>query len=1394
MKTLIGLLLSISAFAGQSIIFGTNLIQNTSVPNTPTSRVEFYLHDWATNGSTFHVVEASNTGWRAYTQISGSSVTLVLYNQWETGGQLAQFEIGNLVPKAIYVRLQHNPATKTDLIEAWDINGNHISSNTFTYASEVNPGGTTFQMGFGSEPVMNVAFMRLHTTLLPLNSRPPTTVDNANRVFEWKFDGNLIDSAPSGLYPASMTGPSYVNPTPYTNVIAVVKTADANTWANVLPQRAGFPGILDGTFSYSQNDTSPNVNYFWTQTGGPSQIQFSSRTSGTPSITGTIFGDYPVKLTVTDAGGLIAVASDHIGVVAMDSKGIAVNASSTGYGALPDDVLGNMMGFGKNPWQFQDKWTQYASQLRAIQYASPSIGAFGETYPGWSTLKAGCPDIVEGCPQWEHFGQGTTAYYFNGRGDLNAWDRSAVVTTSGTTSATSTTLVVNDTSVFVNSSYPTRLLVNDGTFTDELRVCSVANATTYNLCYDPYPGTRHAFASGSNVLQSRIQGTSTLFLTDPVTAVCPSGGGGALPGIASYSTGTVSLTANSNVITAGGGAIWMPPTTQAVGFVQVSATHTPVATPIPFTFVAQILTGGAGATATANGAGGSLNTVFPTPSGGSALYGSNYVVNFVTVVVTDPTGSGASITANVVGGLVTSYTINSGGTNYTKPVVQIQPTKMVLARVFPADADTASGLSYKIMPWTRTLDIISTNPVDSNGTRELLWPVTGCESETDMYINTFMFDHDSSGVQKGVGNSFYPFGHDIGVLDGRLQSGRQYSITDTGNWVTQSGTFGNINFYSEDMANWALYFRTGLTAPKIAAKVLSDWWARSPFADFCCSLALSVGGGRIGAFIAVITGQTTSITWQSDLRLFASEGRDMVESIYNNGSYRCSFDDSRDVGYLYAQLILAAIWDPENVAVTTAPGGIPWRTYWQNALVHMQANDTACAGSNGSFSDGQRFAPVYQLVMTANSPAVTAAVTTPATVIPATFCPFTASGTATVVNGSASMTINSGSLPAGDDTTAIFITGTNGGVPFVQYLAYTGPLTSVASLSTYWAGDNGSVTWMAGTGVDNNASNGNTMRTFAEGNDDTANLSKSWGCIWNSGTSITLNRSWDGVSTSGSHTFYGYQNNLSGYGQQPFMLGIRTYGQSLLANQNVTALASYKAPYLAFQNNAAAWVWNTGMDPVTLTTNYGVFNQSSPVTIPTVGSNFLWRSPGSNYGLLPAGFPAAREQNTETGYAHIAYYLANSTGPNKTQADMYYGAVWGDCAFSVGVFCVSTSTAANPNQDQLSDASIANGKWFGFFAGMGQSHRWPAARLGGVDSATISTVYVPFTLTGVTNSTQVRLSMLSPTGVVTTQLCSSSPCAGTVDHRTGSVLMKLDYLNGSSVVIAAGDYVPFYVQ
>ena len=360
---------------------------------------------------------------------------------------------------------------------------------------------------------------------------------------------------------------------------------------------------------------------------------------------------------------------------------------------------------------------------------------------------------------------------------------------------------------------------------------------------------------------------------------------------------------------------------------------------------------------------------------------------------------------------------------------------------------------------------------------------------------------------------------------------------------------------------------------------------------------------------------------------------------------------------------------------------------------------------------------------------------------------------------------------------------------FVQSLAYGGTGSS-ATLGGYWLGDSGTVSWIAGN-WDGYPGNGlpYSLMTIATSENDVTDLKKSWACTWNSSTQITLNRAWDGASSSASVVYHPYVGNLAGFGQQPFMLGIKSFGMNLLATQTVPALAAYAAPYAALTAGSTGWIWNTGMDHQFFGTNYGrIFQICEPTNTAPPGTSFTFRAPGCTYGADPSGVFLSTEQNSETGAAHAIYYANNPTSANLTLGDEFYGSLWGYCPWTTGgVYCSSASTSSNAAQTNLSDGSINSGKWYGFFTGVGMSHRWPAVRLGGVLPPVHRTVKIALDEGALAGAMGAQIVVTAPSGAKTTFACSGSPCQVTVDDRQGTHLFQIQYLSAGGKLLSNTD-------
>ena len=1280
------------AFAGQSIQLSNATVGSASIPAFAVgsnSRVEFAIHDWNPAVSGGSIIGGAGNGINVAITNNAGTLGLVMYRSSAGGGgySTCNFNLPMGTP-FLYVRYQNDftgalgGAAKTDYCQAWDINGVLINNTQSSYLTQsANSNGVVLA---SSNPTQNIsiAFFRVYTSLVSTTGTLPTTAQSlTNCVVSWKFDGTLNDSCAAGPYNAAMStgSPVYVTSPAQDRVVPILKSSNVLLWGTG-SLRAGFPAQLDGSASFSQADGSANVSCLWQMLSGPSQLVWDDHASCTPVVRGLIFGDYNFQLAVTDLNGVRAIATQHIGAVATDTNGVVINADPS-----VDLLFGPMIAFGKNPWGYQDWWAMHASQLRLVDYTNPDPGVVGYPHP-W----------IQGPlskPQWEYTGSGTVAWPLNCNGSQSAFacgDTSFTGTVSGSTCTVGATSCTISTLTGLDlSAFPTHVIfTNGGASNAEVRVCS-NTGTTLNFCYDGWgQSVAHTFTIGNWVLQSKVKGTGTHFITDATAAVCPVGVPGP-PGPSLYSTGTIALTAGSTTMT-GSGTAW---TSAMIGnWVRVPATHSSAA----FTFVAQITA-----------------------------------------------ASGTSIT---------------------------------LSRVFPATADTAGGLAYNIMLGQRTMVLFYTHPLTGSGTGELMFGNSDCESETEAYINPY-------GAYSTLASS-----HGISLT---TVSGMPYSVTDSTGWVNQA-SIGGINFYGEDLAHRALYYRSGLAAPLTAANYISDYWIKSPWgnADGNGFPRLFLGGGGIGAFMAKIL--TNRGSWD-DLRGYANIGRQMMVDRIGD----CNGGDSREVGYSYTFVILAAIYDSDTTS-TNAPGGIPWRTYWQNQLVQMKINDTACqsqvhtGAAVNSFANGLYFNINSQLLtMTNGSAAVTG------TGIPSNLCQGTASGTAIATNGSNTLTVVTGTFPTGTDNTSVFLTGISGGLPFVQNIEYSGSgaASSPITLGAFWKGDSGTISWMTQdlSGVGPNLT-GAYMTTIAESNADVANLQKNWACVWNSASSITLNRAWDSPSSGGSHAYHMWVSNLAGFGQQAFMLGIKTYGTILLASQTVPVLAAYKAPYRTFTSQSADWVWNFGMDQQLFSTNYGrVFQITEPTnTIPS-GSTYQWKTPGSTYGGNTNLLASAREQNAETSATHGLYYLNNPTTPNRVLGDELYGAVWGYCPWATaGVYCDQFSTAGNPNASNLLDLYIHSGKWTGFFTGIGMTHQWPAARVGGAQPARPRTIFVSVRVGDVPSTASISVIVTAPSSAQTTFNCPTEPCAITVDDRQGAHWYQIQYLSSSGSILAQsqGDLLP----
>jgi hypothetical protein len=256
---------------------------------------------------------------------------------------------------------------------------------------------------------------------------------------------------------------------------------------------------------------------------------------------------------------------------------------------------------------------------------------------------------------------------------------------------------------------------------------------------------------------------------------------------------------------------------------------------------------------------------------------------------------------------------------------------------------------------------------------------------------------------------------------------------------------------------------------------------------------------------------------------------------------------------------------------------------------------------------------------------------------------------------------------------------------------------------------------------------------------------------------------------------------LAGFGQQPFMLGIKITQMKFAST--ITG-APFAKRYGELAAAAAKWIHDVGYDPYTQGLFYGrIFQACEPPAIPPPGSEFIARTPGCNNGLFPPAIRTARVLTAEASQALRVYYEANPTPEAKAWGDRAYGSIWGNPVYTTG----GVYSDSNYVRDENSDGGLGAYKWTGFFFGMGMAHQWPAVRLGGVSppkSRTVSLQVKP----GDAAAAKTRAWVTAPSGEVKSFPCASlSACDVTVDDRQGAHWYVVQYLSADGKILSQSD-------
>jgi hypothetical protein len=704
-------------------------------------------------------------------------------------------------------------------------------------------------------------------------------------------------------------------------------------------------------------------------------------------------------------------------------------------------------------------------------------------------------------------------------------------------------------------------------------------------------------------------------------------------------------------------------------------------------------------------------------------------------------------------------------------------THLTVNRVYPNDADDESGLTcatftddrYAIVEFLTCGSGAYAGCDTTSDGGSIAWPYDGVMylSSDGCYSDTSCFLY--GGFDPGA---FFPNNSPSGGACPSSsppltiwECGVHISYMDGLGYVADNG---GVNFYDEGLAHMALYLRSGWQPALDAFRKVEGQEGTANRGYMFYPEMLSTNPRRVSLLgmeaAYLFDGKVSNL---SGLRRFAHS------TISNTTNFtNCNAQDLREsIGYPLQWLAAAALWDPSSVSLGYPTALANW--YATYSPCSLQSDPSPLVG--GSWSTGGQWNSNQTPALTAT----TGSAVLTGTGIPSAICGKSpsATGTATVTKGSDVVT-GSGFVTGGGKI--MFEDSLLGLISFDYIFDNSG---QVHLSGTYPGASAPGVTWLIRTD-DNTIGIVDSQLVFGASNND-AQLKKQWACTWNNSSQITLDRNWDGPN----ETVYGWSGGgggviLAGFGTQPFFLGVNVLGHRLASLIG----GSMGANFNSLGVNAAAWLKANAYDPISGGTTYARIyagceppfgNSSQP-------QNFGFRNPGCSFSgssALPnQSDQTARVVSVEIGNTATLSFANDSSSTNKSFWDTFYANIWDVAPYTAAGFGSDGIGSSNCGPQQ----NFSQGKWTGYCFGIGMSHQWPAARIGGVLPPLPRTLEVSCNISSVANATKCRVTLTKPDGSIVTNTCTSSPCAVTADAREGDHLLKVDYLSASGAVLSSG--------
>jgi hypothetical protein len=377
-----------AAFAGQSLVMTPGRSGRYTIPSTPafTSvsdfRMEIRIHGYSGPNSE-HYSNVWETGLLNIRYGLKGTNNLSVFDTSGIGLANAWIPMGGRADAIL--RIQRFMSAGRFTVEIWDTEGKNYV--LLQGASPKTPRDISGRRSIGGPQTdLKIGWVRLYSKTVPVGGAPPSGFDDAD-LANWQLDGNT-DEPTSGMN-LSISGTEYIDTPVYAPVAQPRLLSDSGSASKTTEEstvRADQPLQLNGVDSYSLKATK-GLRFSWEQLEGPSPVKWSDAATANPTVSNLVFGEYKVKLTVTDEDGDQTFKELDFGSVPTKDNGVVANPDSN-----VEFVFGPLLRYGASPWSWQDENHRDLAEAygRAVQEGN------GKWAADWKTQLAGTVTTTKG--------------------------------------------------------------------------------------------------------------------------------------------------------------------------------------------------------------------------------------------------------------------------------------------------------------------------------------------------------------------------------------------------------------------------------------------------------------------------------------------------------------------------------------------------------------------------------------------------------------------------------------------------------------------------------------------------------------------------------------------------------------------------------------------------------------------------------------------------------------------------------------------------------------------------------------------------------------------------------------------------------------------------------------